>query len=90
MFQHCLRSPPNTIWSILTLLLLVGTLSTRGKKPEDIAFLLKIIVACNVVTFGFFGWDKRQAVLGRGRVSEAQLLALLWSGGLFGAWAGML
>ncbi|RUP45434.1 hypothetical protein BC936DRAFT_148186, partial [Jimgerdemannia flammicorona] len=59
MFQHCLRSPPNTIWSILTLLLLVGTLSTRGKKPEVVANKYKSIRRGKTIIHRIFAEDYR-------------------------------
>jgi uncharacterized membrane protein YsdA (DUF1294 family)/cold shock CspA family protein len=39
------------------------------------------LVAINLVTFGMFVWDKRQAVLGERRVSEIELLVLSLLGG---------
>jgi len=44
----------------------------------------------SIVTFAVWGFDKTSARLGRWRVSERTLLALSWSGGAFGALAGML
>lgn len=48
------------------------------------AFLLAI----NLLAFAAFGWDKRQARLGRWRVKESTLLMLALLGGSPGAFAG--
>ncbi|TAH34697.1 MAG: DUF1294 domain-containing protein [Planctomycetota bacterium] len=43
----------------------------------------------NAWAFATFGWDKRAAVRGRPRVSEASLLLLAFFGGAAGAWLGV-
>jgi len=48
-----------------------------------LAYLLWVVV-CSLVTFVLFGWDKRQAGLGRRRVPEATL----WGCSTVGGWPG--
>jgi uncharacterized membrane protein YsdA (DUF1294 family) len=47
------------------------------------------LVAANVTTFAFYGYDKGQARNHRSRVPEMVLLGLALSGGTLGAWLGM-
>jgi len=49
---------------------------------------VSIYLLINLVVFAMYGWDKRNAMKGEHRISEARLLtaALL---GPFGAWTGM-
>ncbi len=60
----------------------------------DAVGLLPIVLVCwaifwSVVTFLFYGADKRKARKGRFRISEAALLTLGAIGGAAGALAGM-
>lgn len=47
--------------------------------------LLVFLILANLATYLSFAWDKRQAVLGRWRISEQTLLTLALFGGWFGA-----
>jgi uncharacterized membrane protein YsdA (DUF1294 family) len=47
------------------------------------------LLVINVVAFGYYGFDKRQARAGRRRVPEAVLHTLAAAGGSVGAFAGM-
>lgn len=53
----------------------------------EIAIIVYLIL--NLITFATYGWDKRQAVLHRWRISEAALLTLAAIGGSVGALCGM-
>jgi uncharacterized membrane protein YsdA (DUF1294 family) len=46
------------------------------------------LLGVNVVTFAFWGFDKRQAELQGGRVPEVILHILVLTGGFFGGWKG--
>ncbi len=48
--------------------------------------LLAALLAVNLAAFAAFGWDKRRAVRGGRRVSEAALCWLAFFGGAAGAW----
>jgi uncharacterized membrane protein YsdA (DUF1294 family) len=48
--------------------------------------LLYALLGINLLTFLAFGWDKRAAIKGRSRVSEARLLTLALCFGAPGAW----
>jgi uncharacterized membrane protein YsdA (DUF1294 family) len=50
--------------------------------------ILAFLLAINLLAFAAFGWDKRQARLGRWRVKESTLLMLALLGGTPGAFAG--
>jgi uncharacterized membrane protein YsdA (DUF1294 family) len=53
-------------------------------------FYLVWLIVCNVVTFVFFRYDKRQAQTPDAtRVPEVVLLGLALAGGFLGGWAGM-
>lgn len=58
--------------------------------PPLLQLALGALAALNLVTFGVYGWDKRQARRGGRRVPERRLLGLLLCGGFVGGWAGML
>jgi uncharacterized membrane protein YsdA (DUF1294 family) len=47
------------------------------------------LIAVNVVTFGFYGHDKRQARTNGGRIPEVVLHGLALMGGTLGAYAGI-
>jgi len=50
--------------------------------------VLLALLVVNLLAFAAFGWDKRQARLGRWRVKESTLLLLALIGGTPGAFAG--
>jgi uncharacterized membrane protein YsdA (DUF1294 family) len=52
-------------------------------------FALAYLVLINLITLGFWGWDKRRAKQGGWRTPEATLLLLTAVGGFIGAYAGM-
>ena len=47
------------------------------------------ILIINIISFILYGIDKRCAVKGKWRISEATLLGVAFLGGSIGAWAGM-
>lgn len=52
--------------------------------------LFTFLFALNVLTFGLYAIDKRNAYYGRWRIPEAVLLGLTVIGGGYGAGAGMM
>ena len=54
-----------------------------------IYFLLFYLIFINLFSFFLFGWDKRCAMKGRWRISEAALLLSAVLGGALGAMLGM-
>ncbi len=58
-------------------------------SPGAIQAYSAVWVAVNLITFCMFGYDKRQARLGRGRIPERRLLGWSFSFGAFGGWIGM-
>ena len=56
---------------------------------DEMSAILVYIVAVNVSAFILFGVDKRKAVKGARRISEAALLSVAVAGGSIGAWCGM-
>jgi len=51
--------------------------------------LFLYLLAVNLATMILFGLDKRLAVRGKRRISEATLLCLAWIGGTPGGWTAM-
>jgi uncharacterized membrane protein YsdA (DUF1294 family) len=51
--------------------------------------LIAYVLGLGLSTFLTYGYDKRRAVRGGGRVPEPALLALSLLGGALGGWAGM-
>lgn len=47
-------------------------------------FFIYYILLINIITFGLFAWDKRQAMLKGWRISENQLLMCGFIGGALG------
>jgi uncharacterized membrane protein YsdA (DUF1294 family) len=52
-------------------------------------FLAAWLLAVNVVTFGYYGYDKSRARRGQSRIPELTLHGLALLGGTLGAWLGM-
>ncbi len=52
---------------------------------ELIIVLMSYILGLNSLTYIIYAYDKKQAILGRYRVSEQFLLLLVVGGGMFGA-----
>ena len=50
-----------------------------------ILIILVALLVLNALSWATYRWDKRQAQLGRGRISERTLLRLAWCGGWIGA-----
>jgi len=55
-----------------------------------VSLLVAYVLGLGLSTFLIYGYDKRRAVRGGGRVPESALLALSLIGGALGGWAGML
>jgi len=60
-----------------------------GAKSSSLAWLVSWLIAVNVVTFAYFGFDKKQAAAKRQRVPEAVLQTLSLAGGSPGALLAM-
>jgi uncharacterized membrane protein YsdA (DUF1294 family) len=75
--------------SAWTLLLTFASWSATGWQGRGLAVLLWYLLAINVVTFAYFGYDKWQAQLSGPRVPERVLLGLALVGGTIGAFLGM-
>jgi uncharacterized membrane protein YsdA (DUF1294 family) len=54
----------------------------------DLPVYLAWVIGLSVCTFAIYGFDKRQAIAGGGRVPEAVLHGLALLGGFPGGWAG--
>jgi uncharacterized membrane protein YsdA (DUF1294 family) len=65
--------------------LVMALMLHMSHTPWYVDFYFKII---NVVTFGFYAYDKRQAVTGGWRIPEIRLHALSLAGGAIGAELG--
>ena len=52
-------------------------------------FIIYLAFVISTITFFAFGWDKRRAKKGGGRISERTLLTLSWAAGFVGGWIGM-
>jgi uncharacterized membrane protein YsdA (DUF1294 family) len=71
-------------------LILAGLLFAAFRFPWTWYHLLAVwLVGVNVVTFGYYGYDKGQARGEGGRVPEVVLHGLAVCGGTLGAWLGM-
>jgi uncharacterized membrane protein YsdA (DUF1294 family) len=55
-----------------------------------VSLLVAYVLGLGLSTFLIYGYDKRRAVRGGGRVPESALLTLPLIGGALGGWAGML
>ncbi len=79
---------PSTFYTILAVILLATLVGL------SLYLKIKLWYAClisiSVVTFLFYGYDKRRAIGNRGRVPEAVLHLLALAGGSLGAILGML
>jgi uncharacterized membrane protein YsdA (DUF1294 family) len=75
----------------LTLTVLIATAFVLLLRwPHTVYYLLLAwLLAINLVTFGYYGYDKGQAGAGRRRVPELVLHALVYLGGTLGGYLGM-
>ena len=84
---------PRRYHSIVALVLcLVGTLGLwvlLGRRHDWQFWLCSWLIAVNVVTFGYYAYDKARAGSGSGRVPEVVLHGLSAVGGSSGAFLGM-
>ena len=74
------------------LLVLVGTLALWwlfSQRFAAVPWVLSYLGSVNLLTFGYYGWDKRQAVLGGWRIPELVLFVLAIIGGSPGALVAM-
>ncbi|MBY0232468.1 MAG: DUF1294 domain-containing protein [Gemmataceae bacterium] len=84
---------PDLFHALVALFLVLGlalSLMLGARLPWAWPWLLLAWLAgTTVVAFGYYGWDKRQALNGGRRVPEAVLHGLAVAGGSLGAYAGM-
>lgn len=60
-----------------------------GTEPTVLILVVfGVLALANLLAFGLFGWDKRQARIGGWRVSESDLLKMAFLGGALGAKLG--
>lgn len=57
--------------------------------PPWLQVALGLAAGLNLLSFGLYGWDKRQAQGGGRRVPERRLWLALLAGGWIGGWLGM-
>lgn len=63
--------------------------ATTGTDPTVLILgLVGCVILANLLAFGLFGWDKRQARTGGWRVRERDLLTMAFLGGATGAKLG--
>jgi uncharacterized membrane protein YsdA (DUF1294 family) len=74
---------------LLTLALALVLFFLLGRPAAWYALVGLWFVAVNLVTFGYYGFDKARARAGGRRVPEAVLHGLALAGGAAGAYAGM-
>lgn len=56
----------------------------------DIPLYLALVISVSLVLFVLYGYDKRRAIAGGGRVPEVVLHGMALAGGFAGGWAGRL
>jgi uncharacterized membrane protein YsdA (DUF1294 family) len=74
---------------ILCVLATIGLWALLGQKNTWQIWLCSWLVAINVITFGYYGYDKARAGSGGGRIPEIVLHGLSVAGGSSGAFLGM-
>jgi len=82
------RHKPKQTFLLTTLVLL--SLLCLGFWYFDIHLLIAYLISINLITFSFFGYDKRQAVHRKSRIPEIILHGLTLVGGTGGALLGQL
>lgn len=69
-------------------ILLVALFAYVSHWGVDLQWIWSYLIAVNLVTLMFYGYDKRRAIAGGGRVPEKVLHGLAFAGGTPGAFAG--